>query len=115
MDSLKLKAKEVLINLKNYDFDALGNYKMDEREARKLIRVLEKYEVPQKPKQSGVEVDGVFYPTNGIDGVPYDLCPTCETNLCTTGILGRSKKTMHHCENCGQALDWEVKNENTSN
>lgn len=107
MDNLKLDATEVLVNLKNYDFDALGNYKMDQREAEKLMKVLERYAIPQKPKQSGTEVNGVFYPTNGIDGVPYDLCPTCGRNLCTEGTFARSKKNMNYCENCGQALDWE--------
>lgn len=40
----------------------------------------------------------------GIDGVPYDLCPTCKHNLCTTGMLA-SKKTTY-CPECGQKLDW---------
>ena len=42
---------------------------------------------------------------NGIDGVPYDLCPVCKKNLCTTGIFARGK--MNYCENCGQAIQWE--------
>lgn len=42
---------------------------------------------------------------NGIDGVPYDLCPTCKNNLCTTGVLARHK--MNYCENCGQKLCWD--------
>ena len=37
MDENFLKLKEVYVNLKNYDFDALGNYKMDQREAQKII------------------------------------------------------------------------------
>ena len=41
---------------------------------------------------------------NGIDGVPYDLCPTCENNLCTTGVFARNK--MNYCEKCGQKLCW---------
>ena len=41
---------------------------------------------------------------NGIDGVPYDLCPTCENNLCTTGVFERNK--MNYCEKCGQKLCW---------
>lgn len=45
-------------------------------------------------------------PWNGIDGVPYDLCPNCGTNLCTTGAFGRNKSQVHYCENCGQKLDW---------
>lgn len=49
---------------------------------------------------------GVWHTWNGINGVPYDLCPNCETNLCTDGLFGRDKKIMKYCENCGQALDW---------
>lgn len=37
VDENFLKLKEVYVNLKNYDFDALGNYKMDQREAQKII------------------------------------------------------------------------------
>lgn len=62
--------------------------------ARKAISALEK-QVPKKI---------YHYPWNGIDGVPYDLCPSCETNLCTSGAFGRKK--MDYCEGCGQKLDW---------
>ena len=41
----------------------------------------------------------------GIDGVPYDLCPTCKNNLCTTGMLA-NKKTKY-CPECGQKLEWD--------
>ena len=50
--------------------------------------------------------EGVWHTWNGIDGVPYDLCPNCETNLCTDGVFGRDKKRMKYCENCGQKLDF---------
>ena len=70
------------------------------------IEALEK-QLPKKPKQSGVTTkDGVSHPIIGTSGVPYDLCPNCEENLCTDGILGRSKKYMKYCEMCGQRLDW---------
>ena len=49
---------------------------------------------------------GVWHTWNGINGVPYDLCPNCEKNLCTDGLFGRDKKIMKYCENCGQKLDW---------
>lgn len=32
-----LQVKEVMVNLKNHDFDVLGAYKMDEKEAKKLL------------------------------------------------------------------------------
>lgn len=75
------------------------------------IKALEK-QIPKKPKQSGVtDSKGVFHPTNGISGVPYDLCPNCKTNLCTDGFFGRNKKSMKYCENCGQKLDWSDDND----
>ncbi len=74
--------------------------------AKTAIEALEK-QLPEKVKQSGVTTqDGIFRRINGIDGVPYDLCPNCEVNLCTDGILGRNKKDMKYCERCGQRLDW---------
>lgn len=72
------------------------------------MQALEK-QIPKKPKQSGVtDNEGIFHPTNGINGVPYDLCPNCETNLCTDGYFGRSKDGFNYCENCGQKLDFGV-------
>lgn len=34
--------QEIYVNLKNFDFDILGNYKMDQREAQKIIDYVEK-------------------------------------------------------------------------
>lgn len=39
----QLSAQNVLNNLKNWDFQYLGQYKLDEKEAQKLIQVLEDY------------------------------------------------------------------------
>lgn len=70
------------------------------------IKALEK-QLPKKPEKDGVtDSRGVFHPINGIDGVPYDLCPNCYSNLCTTGMFGRDKERMKYCEKCGQRLDW---------
>ena len=64
-------------------------------------------QVPKKITHPGCyDNEGVWHTWNGIDGVPYDLCPNCETNLCTDGVFGRDKKRMKYCENCGQKLDW---------
>ena len=69
------------------------------------LREAREKQIPKKPVKSGVtDSKGIFHPTNGIDGVPYDLCPNCETNLCTTGMLARKK--MKYCQECGQKLDW---------
>ena len=78
---------------------------------RLAIKSMEK-QIPKKPKQSGVtDIKGVFHPINGINGVPYDLCPNCKTNLCTDGFFGRDKKSIKYCENCGQKLDWSDDND----
>lgn len=64
-------------------------------------------QIPKKITHPGCfDNEGVWHTWNGIDGVPYDLCPNCETNLCTDGVFGRDKKKMKYCENCGQKLDW---------
>lgn len=34
---MDLRVKEVMCNLRNYDFEELGPYKMDETEAKKLL------------------------------------------------------------------------------
>lgn len=65
-------------------------------------------QIPKKPVKSGVtDAKGIFHPVNGIDGVPYDLCPNCNRNLCTTGMLAMRK--MKYCQDCGQKLDWNEK------
>lgn len=51
--------------------------------------------------------DGVWHTWNGINGVPYCLCPHCETNLCTDGLFAKDKGRLKFCENCGQKLDWK--------
>ena len=37
-----LRLKEVYVNLKNFDFELHGNYKMDQQEAQKIIDYVEK-------------------------------------------------------------------------
>ena len=39
----QLVARNILNNLKNWDFEYLGQYKLDEKEANKLIPILENY------------------------------------------------------------------------
>lgn len=39
----QLNAQNILNNLKNWDFEYLGQYKLDEKEANKLIPILEYY------------------------------------------------------------------------
>lgn len=67
------------------------------------IDTLEK-QIPKKIAYQEYDFDGKKIRINGIDGVPYDLCPNCGTNLCTTGFVARKK--MNYCQDCGQRLDW---------
>ena len=43
VDEMTVKAREILHNLKDHDFDSCGNYKMDCKEAEKTIQVIEAY------------------------------------------------------------------------
>lgn len=43
---------EVYNNLKNFDFDILGNYKMDQREAQKIIDYVEKQKGAENEKNN---------------------------------------------------------------
>lgn len=62
-----------------------------------------------QPRQSGcTDKNGVFHPINGIDGVPYDLCPRCE-KLIANHSFGKRRNFPKYCENCGQKLDWNNK------
>ena len=80
-------------------------FKLNDKSIDCVIKALEK-QISQKIFHQGYEYEGqMIYPV-GINGVPYDLCPNCKTNLCTDGFLGRDKKRMNYCENCGQRLDW---------
>lgn len=71
------------------------------------FKALKEKSVAKKPKKSGVtDSNGVFHAINGINGVPYDLCPNCEINLCTDGMFGGNRDRMKYCKNCGQKLDF---------
>lgn len=65
-----------------------------------------------QPRQSGcTDKNGVFHPVNGIEGVPYDLCPRCE-KLIVNHSFGKRRNFPKYCENCGQKLDWGSQIEN---
>ena len=62
---------------------------------------------PKKITHPGVyDNEGKWHTWNGIDGRPYDLCPSCGVNLCTDGEPIEVKRKMRFCSNCGQKLDW---------
>ena len=79
----------------------------EQKEAFQIaIKALEK-QIPKKITHPGCyDNEGIWHTWNGINGVPYDLCPNCKINLCTGGVFGRDKNKMKYCKNCGQKLDW---------
>ena len=69
-------------------------------------KAVEKQESKKPVHQGCYDKDGIWHEWNGINGVPYDLCPNCNINLCTDGRFGKSKNELKYCFNCGQALLW---------
>lgn len=53
--------------------------------------------------QGCYDKDGVWHEWNGIDGKPYELCPSCGVNLCCKMPIN---KKPNYCKECGQKLDW---------
>ena len=79
----------------------------DQYATRKAVQIAIDKQIPMKITHPGCyDNEGLWHTWNGINGVPYDLCPNCEINLCTDGAFDRDKKRMNYCENCGQKLDW---------
>lgn len=48
-----IRIREIYVNLKNYSFDVLGGYKMDEKEAQKFIEWFEEMEAAEDASTSG--------------------------------------------------------------
>ena len=83
-----------------------GNFGQQKEAFQIAIKALEK-QIPKKIIHSGsYDNEGIWHTWNGINGVPYDLCPNCKINICTGGVFGRDKNEMKYCKNCGQKLDW---------
>lgn len=105
MDSMS-EIIQTLSKVKNYNSQKM-HYEapyLTGEDMENIEYALEK-QIPKKPVKSGVtDSKRVFHPINGIDGVPYDLCPNCKTNLCTTGMIARKK--MKYYQECGQKLKW---------
>ena len=67
------------------------------------IQALEK-QIPKKPVHDGcLDNEGVWHEWNGVNGIPYDLCPNCNTNLCCEMHYDNKPK---YCSKCGFRLDW---------
>ena len=52
---------------------------LEEKDSIEEIPEWKGKQAAMRPRQSGcTDANGVFHPINGIDGVPYDICPRCE-------------------------------------
>lgn len=78
---------------------------LTKRNADTVVKALEK-QIPKKIAHQEYKHEGKIIRINGIDGAPYDLCPSCNTNLCTEGKF--AKRKTNYCPDCGQRLDWRV-------
>ena len=58
--------------------------------------------------QGCYDKNGEWHEWNGINGKPYEVCPSCKVNLCCETSLDIKPK---YCKNCGQKLNWRNENE----
>lgn len=64
---------------------------------------VEKQTAKRALHQGCYDKNGEWHEWNGINGKPYELCPSCRVNLCCETSLDIKPK---YCSNCGQKLDW---------
>ena len=64
---------------------------------------MEKQTAKRALHQGCYDKNGEWHEWNGINGKPYELCPSCRANLCCETPLDIKPK---YCKNCGQKLDW---------
>ena len=64
---------------------------------------VEKQAAKRALHQGCYDKNGEWHEWNGINGKPYELCPSCRINLCCETSLDIKPK---YCNNCGQKLDW---------
>lgn len=53
--------------------------------------------------QGCYDKNGTWHEWNGVNGKPYELCPSCGANLCCE--MSNDKKP-EYCVDCGQKLYW---------
>ena len=73
-----------------------------------LLEAREKQTAKRALHQGCYGKNGEWHEWNGINGKPYELCPSCRANLCCEMPLDIKPK---YCKNCGQKLDWRNENE----
>lgn len=69
---------------------------------------VEKQTAKRALHQGCYDKNGEWHEWNGINGKPYELCPSCRANLCCEMPLDIKPK---YCKNCGQKLNWRNENE----
>ena len=98
---MDIRIKEVMCNLKNYDFDVLGAYRMDKREAQKLLDVLEKSHFSGSERWIPIEYDGYADGSETILEVCEEICNNyCKYSNNKCGGHINSDGTCGHYEDC---------------
>lgn len=86
---------------------AAGQMKLKEYRAigtpEECRAAIEKQTARRSLHQGCYDKDGVWHEWNGINGKPYELCPSCGVNLCCMMPIN---KKPNYCKECGQKLDW---------
>lgn len=93
-------------NMRERDASELGMGSLMLRAANRIKELSVENGAKMVCRSGVIDDEGIFHPINGINGEPYYLCPKCDMNLCADGPLGRDRKKMKYCNNCGQKLDW---------
>lgn len=74
--------------------------------SEECMAAVEKQTAKRALHQGCYDKNGEWHEWNGINGKPYELCPSCRVNLCCETSLDIKPK---YCPNCGQKLDWRNK------
>lgn len=100
---MDIRIKEVMCNLKNYSFDVLGAYRMDKREAQKLLHGLEESHFSGSERWIPIEYDGCA------DGQP--VWDKWECSGCGHEHNGDEDTLTAFCPDCGAMMKIERGNE----
>ena len=100
MNIMDVRIKEVMCNLKNFDFEVFGAYKMDKQEAKKLLTALKESHFSDTAKWIPIEYDGCA------DG--YPVWDKWECSKCGHEHCGDEDTLTAFCPDCGSVMEVET-------